>query len=85
MEEKALKYLEKYILLHMGMIFPIKRKTVHIIYAEEDGVLLKELKSNSYMLSVQDFSLGKKLFEPIKSAELFNVYQDFKEVFYGEF
>jgi len=77
MEEKALKFLEKDELLHIGMIFPIKRKTAQIIYAEEDGVLLKELKSNSYMLSVDDFDLGKRLLELISNKKPFNAYQSF--------
>ena len=77
MEEKALNFLEKDELLHMGMIFPIKRKTAQIIYADEYGVLLKELKSNSYMLSVNDFDLGKELLDLVKHGKLFSVCQGF--------
>lgn len=77
MEKKALSYLEKDKLLHVGMIFPIKRKTAKIIYAEEDGVLLKELKSDAFMLSVDDFNLGKKLLDLVTEGNLFNAHQDF--------
>ncbi len=77
MEDMALKYLQKNELLNIGMIFPIKRKTAKILYAKENGVLLKELKSEAYMLCVDNFNLGKDLTDLIDDGKLFNIYQEF--------
>ena len=50
MKSRAIEYLIKNPLLHMGMIEPIRRDTADILYAEIDGVLIKEQKSNAYMM-----------------------------------
>ena len=60
MKERAITYLIKNPLLHMGMIEPIRRDTADILYAETDGVLIKEQKSNAYMVSVDNFEKEDK-------------------------
>jgi ribosomal protein S18 acetylase RimI-like enzyme len=65
MKDKAIAYLIKNPLLHIGMIEPIRRDTADILYAETDGVFLKEQKSNSYMISVDNFEKGQELINKI--------------------
>lgn len=55
----------------MGMIFPIRRKTVEILYAEDDGVLLRELVSGAYMCSARDAEKDKDLLRPLGKRGLF--------------
>ncbi|WP_368487475.1 hypothetical protein [Clostridium sp. BJN0013] len=43
----------------MGMIQSIRRYTADILYAGTDGVLIKEQKSNAYMVSVDSFEKGR--------------------------
>lgn len=43
-KDKAIKYLRKNILLNIGMIEPIRRCTAEILYAEIDGVLIREME-----------------------------------------
>lgn len=71
MEKKALTFLESNPLLHMGMIFPIRRGTAEILYAESDGVLLRELASGAYMSSARDAEKDKDLLRPLGKQELF--------------
>nr|WP_312576937.1 GNAT family N-acetyltransferase [Sedimentibacter sp.] len=77
MKERAITYLIKNPLLHMGMIEPIRRDTADILYAETDGVLIKEQKSNAYMVSVDNFEKGKKLINSILKCELIVVHQKY--------
>ena len=72
---KALEFLRTNELLHMSMIFPILRGTVELIYTGDDGVLLKELESNSYMLAAYCFDKGKQLIDSVGRKELFCVHQ----------
>ncbi|MFA7674002.1 MAG: GNAT family N-acetyltransferase [Clostridia bacterium] len=76
-EEKALKYLEGDLLLHMSMIEPIRQKHASILYADSDGVLIQDQGSGAYMLSVIDESAGRKLVSLIGNADLFTVHQKF--------
>lgn len=64
-------------LLHMGMIEPIRIDTAKILYAENDGVLIKELRSNAYMLSVNEFEKGQELIDQISECNLILVHQAF--------
>ncbi|GFZ30255.1 hypothetical protein CSC2_07810 [Clostridium zeae] len=77
MKDKAIKYLIKNPLLHMGMIEPIRKDTVDILYADTDGVLIKELKSNAYMLSVDNFKKGQELLNSISNCNLIVSHQKF--------
>jgi hypothetical protein len=47
MKSRAIEYLMKDPLLHMGMLEPIHRDTADVLHAEVDGVLIKEQKSNA--------------------------------------
>lgn len=77
MKDKALEYLIKDSLLHMGMIEPIHRGTAEILYAEIDGVLLKEQKSDSYMISIDNFEKGKELLNTVSNCNLIVAHQRF--------
>lgn len=77
MNDRAITYLIKNPLLHMGMIEAIRRDTVDILYAEIDGVLLKEQKSNAYMLSVDNFEKGHELINSILKCNLIVAHQKF--------
>ncbi|GEP65296.1 hypothetical protein CBE01nite_30640 [Clostridium beijerinckii] len=77
MKSAAIKYLIKNPLLHMGMIEPIRRDTAEILYAEIDGVLIKEQKSNAYMISVDNFEKGQELINGISNCNLIVVHQKF--------
>jgi ribosomal protein S18 acetylase RimI-like enzyme len=63
MKQKALEYLERNSVLYMGMIFPIKRGSVDIIYAEKDGVFIKDAESGVYMLASDNFVKSKELLD----------------------
>lgn len=77
MNDKAIAYLEKNSLLHMGMIEPIRRGTADILYAERDGVLMKEQKSNAYMISVNSFEKGCRLINKISRCSLIAAHQKY--------
>lgn len=76
-KDKAIKYLRKNILLNIGMIEPIRRCTAEILYSEIDGVLIREKKSNAYMISVDDFEIGRKLIDTIEESSLIVSHQQF--------
>jgi ribosomal protein S18 acetylase RimI-like enzyme len=77
MKNEAIQYLIKNPLLHMGMIEPIRRDSAHILYAETDGVLIKELKSNAYMISVENFEKGQELINKISKCDLIVAHQEY--------
>jgi len=63
MKERALEYLGRDNILHMAMISPIKRGTADIIYVGLDGVFIKDIESDVYMLATCSFDKGKKLID----------------------
>lgn len=77
MKDRAISYLIKNPLLHMGMIEPIHRDTADILYADTDGVLIREQKSNGYMLSVGNFEKGRKLINSILKCNLIVAHQKY--------
>ena len=77
MKERAIKYLSKNPLIHMSMIEPINRNTAEILYAESDGVLIKEKKSNAYMISVDNLERGTAILEIITEGKLFVAHQKY--------
>ncbi len=79
MKDRAITYLIRNPLLHMGMMEPIRRDTVDILYAETDGVLIKEQKSNAYMVSMDNFEKGQKLINSIVKCDLVVVHQKYME------
>ncbi|MGN0143883.1 MAG: GNAT family N-acetyltransferase [Clostridium sp.] len=70
MKNTALKYLDKNKLLYMGIIEPIRKNTADILYAGEDGVLIKEKNSGAYMIAVDNLLKGQKLLENLDSVNL---------------
>ncbi|GEQ22681.1 hypothetical protein CBU02nite_31870 [Clostridium butyricum] len=77
MKDEAIKYLMKNPLLHMGMIEAICRCTAEILYAETDGVFIREKKSNAYMVSVDNFEKGKELINSIEECSLIVAHQQY--------
>jgi GNAT superfamily N-acetyltransferase len=77
MRDKAIAYLMKNPLLHMGMIEPIRRDTADILYAESDGVLIKEQRSKAYMISVENFEKGRELINSIGKCNLILAHQKY--------
>lgn len=77
MKDKAIKYLIKNPILHMGMIEPIRRGSADILYAETDGVLIKEQKSNAYMISVDNLKKGQELLNNILKCEAMVTHQKY--------
>jgi len=75
MEKKALEYLEKNSLFHMGMIFPIKRGSAEVIYADCDGVFIRDRASGAFMLSFDDLNKGIEFLNDIGRVDLLCVYQ----------
>lgn len=76
-ERRALQYLERELLLNIGMIEPIKRGTADLIYAEKEGVFLKEKKSGAYMISVNEPELAERLIAGITNGKIFVAHQQF--------
>lgn len=77
MKQKAINYLNKNILLNIGILEPIRKGCAKIIYAENNGVLIFETESQSYMLSVDTFEIGKKLLDSITDCNLIAIHQSF--------
>ena len=75
MREKALEYLERDSILHMAMIAPLKKGSAEIIYADGDGVFMKEMNSGVYMISLDDFDKAKVLLDKMDKPTHICVYQ----------
>jgi len=65
MKHTALKYLDKNSVLYMGVIYPIKRGSADIIYAEQDGVFIKDVESGVYMLASDDIKKSMELLDEV--------------------
>ncbi len=76
MKDKAIKYLSKNPLHHMDMIEVIRRNTADLLYADVDGVLIREQKSDAYMISVNDVESGCRLIDTIAEGNLFVAHQE---------
>jgi GNAT superfamily N-acetyltransferase len=77
MKDRAIAYLVENPLLHMGIIQAIHRDTADILYAGTDGVLIKEQKSNAYMISVKNFEKGQELINRISKCNLIVAHQKY--------
>jgi len=75
LKEKALDYLNKNTILNIDMIEPIRLNKADIIYAHDDGVMIHELRSNSYMLATNESSRSIDLINTLKEPKLFRVAQ----------
>lgn len=76
-EQIALEYLEKKPLLHAGMTEPIRRGSAEILFAGDDGVLLRETRSGAVMISVTSPVAGEKMIAGLVKPELFVAHQQF--------
>ena len=76
MKNTALEFLEQDKVLHMDMIFPIKRGTADIIYAGDNGVLLQELESEIFMLSATCMNKGKQLLDQLGHKGCYCLHQE---------
>lgn len=74
-KDKALNYLTENSLLHMDMIEPIRRGTAQFLYADTDGVLLREQKSGAYMLSTINKEKSQELLDMISECKLIVLHQ----------
>ncbi len=77
MNDITIKYLMKKPLLHMGMIEAIRRNTADIIHSDNHGMLIKEKKSNAYMITADNFDKGKELVGKIPNCSLIVSHQGF--------
>ncbi len=76
MKDKAIKYLSKNPLLHMDMMEAIRRNSADLLYADIDGVLIREQNSDTYMITVNDVELGCNLINTISESNLFVAHQE---------
>ncbi|MDF2843430.1 MAG: GCN5-related N-acetyltransferase [Herbinix sp.] len=76
MKDKAIKYLSKNPLLHMDMMEAIRRNSADLLYADIDGVLIREQNSDAYMITVNDVELGCNLINTISESNLFVAHQE---------
>ncbi len=79
-EKNAYAFLEKDRLGHMDMIEVIRKRQAEILYAGENGVLLRDLPSGAWMISAADMDMGERLLSRIPrdcSDPLFAVHQPF--------
>lgn len=74
---RALAYLDRDPLLHMGMIEALRRDQAELLYAREDGVLFLEKKSGAYMLSASSENAGNRLIDTLDNAGLFLAHQEY--------
>ena len=68
----------------MGMIFPIQRGTAYIIYAEQDGVFIKDTESGVYMLASDNFVKSKELLDAAGRRAHICLYQKATADYYHE-
>lgn len=57
--DKAIEYLSQDSISYIDILKPIRRKTADIIYAEKDGVIIYERKSQACMIAMQDLEKCK--------------------------
>lgn len=79
MREKALEYLNRDFMLNVDIIEGIKRGLVDILYAENDGVLVKPKDGDAYMLSVDCVQKAFEIVEKVQPFLLVMHQMDIKE------
>ena len=73
--QKALEFLQVDELVYMDMIFPLKRGTAELLYARDDGVMLRELESEAYMIAASSLRKGRELADLAGRQKYFCVHQ----------
>lgn len=76
-QEQAISYLESDLLLHMDMLESIRRGRAALLYVDQDGVLLLDQPSGTYMVSASREAAAEKMLPLIKNAELIECHQKF--------
>jgi GNAT superfamily N-acetyltransferase len=74
LKKKAIKYLMKDEISNIDILEPIRRGVADIIYAEGDGVIIKEKISESCMVSMSSLEKFKTLIK-LENYDLFAVHQ----------
>lgn len=76
MKNRSLKYLNEDIIRNIDLIDPISRDAADILYAGDDGVLIYERRSHSYMLACENESANKLCAIIPESAHLMSCHCD---------
>lgn len=61
--DKAIEYLTSDSISYIDVLEPIRRNTADIIYAEKDGVIIYERKSEACMIAMQDLEKCKSVID----------------------
>ena len=64
-------------LYYISMIAPLQRKTGRVLVANDDGILLHDIKSGAYFLSASSQKAGLQMMELMPEAELIMAFQEF--------
>ena len=75
--EQVIRYLRRGLLLHMGLLEPLRLGTAEILQATAESVLLLEKNSGVYMLSAAQPEEGERLLEQLEACEVLVVCQKF--------
>ncbi|TGA96347.1 GNAT family N-acetyltransferase [Sporolactobacillus shoreae] len=81
MENTALMYLNRNVLLHINMIESIKHHQANIIQADKDGVVIFDIPSETYMISCNTLEDYKRLLHDIKDIKECEVFQSWAKCF----
>jgi tRNA (guanine37-N1)-methyltransferase len=77
MEQAARKYLEKDRLLHIDMLEPLYKKEAQVVYAGEDGVLIRHITADIHMLSAASENSTEKMAGLIKDPSIILIHQNY--------
>lgn len=75
--EQAICYLKSDLLLHMDMLESIRRGRAALLYVDQNGVLLLDQPSGTYMVSTTCEDIAEKILPLIKNATLIECHQKF--------
>lgn len=75
--EQAICYLKSDLLLHMDMLESIRRGREALLYIDQNGVLLLDQPSGTYMVSTTCEDIAEKILPLIKNAALIECHQKF--------
>ena len=76
MEQEARKYLEKDRLLHIGMLESLRLHEAEILYAGEDGVLIRHTIADIHMFSAASENSAEKISCMIKDPSVILIHQN---------
>ncbi len=79
MELEARRYLEKDRLLHIDMLEPLRLSEAEVLYAGEDGVLIRHIPGNIHMLSAASEESAAKISALVNAAQLLVLHQPYRK------